>query len=337
MRPTVHAALGALALLLALPTPAAADESVIGGKPAPLAHSPWAVALASHERFGAQRSGQFCGGVLVGHSTVVTAAHCLSKEVLGVPWRQVRDLRIVVGRDNLSAGGGQELKPAKIWVNPHYNSWTNDGDMAVLTLDKPLPNQPLPIAGRDDSAYRPGNAATVYGWGDTTGGGSYASHLRAAHVNVLRDAVCARAYPGSADGKYRAQSMLCAGSRPVAGTPVRGQWRAAGRARPAGGPGVVGDRLRSGGQSRGLYARLGAAPGRGRPRGRLSGVGSCQPWMRARVRAASPVVSGKPPAVRPWAAARSSWMRSVSVPHRTRTPEKRSAAPSRPVFPRRSS
>lgn len=211
MRSTVHAALGALALVLALPAPAAADESVIGGKPAPLAHSPWAVALASHERFGAQRSGQFCGGVLVGHSTVVTAAHCLSKEVLGVPWRQVRDLRIVVGRDNLSGGGGQELKPAKIWVNPRYNNWTNDGDMAVLTLDKPLPDRPLPIAERNDSAYRPGNAATVYGWGDTTGGGSYASHLRAAHVNVLRDAICARAYPGSADGKYRAQSMLCAG------------------------------------------------------------------------------------------------------------------------------
>ncbi|MEX2971010.1 serine protease [Streptomyces sp. C184] len=211
MRPTARAALAALALVLALPASAAADGVVIGGRPAPLSHSPWAVALASHERFGAQRSGQFCGGVLVGHSTVVTAAHCLSREVLGVHWRQVRDLRIVVGRDNLTGGGGQELKPSKVWVNPGYNTWTNDGDMAVLTLAKPVPNRPLPIAGRRNSAYRPGSAATVYGWGDTTGGGSYASQLRAAHVNVLPDAVCARAYPGNADGRYRAQSMLCAG------------------------------------------------------------------------------------------------------------------------------
>lgn len=52
MRPSVHAALGALALALALPTPAAADESVIGGKPAPLSHSPWAVALASMSASG---------------------------------------------------------------------------------------------------------------------------------------------------------------------------------------------------------------------------------------------------------------------------------------------
>lgn len=172
--------------------------------------------------------------------------------------------------------------------------------MAVLTLDKPLPNRPIPIAGRSDSAYRPGNAATVYGWGDTTGGGSYASHLRAAHVNVLPDAVCARAYPGSADGKYRAQSMLCAGE-PTGGRDAcqgdsGGPLVVGGR---IGGPGVVGDGLRPGRQSRGLYARLSASPGRGRTRGRLSGAGSCQPCMSARVRAVSPVVSGRPPALRP--------------------------------------
>lgn len=211
MHPTARAAFGALALALFLPASAAADEAVIGGKPTTLSQSPWAVALASHNRFGAQRSGQFCGGVLVGHSTVVTAAHCLSKEVLGVPWQQVRDLRVVVGRDNLTGGGGQERKPAKVWVNPRYNNWTNRGDMAVLTLDRPVPNRTIPIAGRGDPAYRPGSRATVYGWGDTTGAGRYASRLRSAHVNVLRDAVCVRAYPGSADGKYHSQSMLCAG------------------------------------------------------------------------------------------------------------------------------
>jgi secreted trypsin-like serine protease len=30
-------------------------------------------------------------------------------------------------------------------------------------------------------------------------------------VNVLQDAVCAKAYPGSADGTYKPESMLCAG------------------------------------------------------------------------------------------------------------------------------
>jgi secreted trypsin-like serine protease len=211
MRLPAPAAIGAFALVLAIPTTAAADGSVVGGTAVQASQSPWVVALASKDRFGGERSGQFCGGVLVGHATVVTAAHCLSKEVLGVPWQQVSDLRVVVGRDNLTRGGGQELKAAKVWVNPGYNSWTNEGDMAVLTLDKQVRNRALPIAGRGDSAYAPGSAATVYGWGDTTGEGSYASRLRSAGVNVLRDSVCAKAYPGSPDGTYKSVSMLCAG------------------------------------------------------------------------------------------------------------------------------
>ncbi|MFE7315838.1 serine protease [Streptomyces sp. NPDC057555] len=211
MRPTVRAALGALALILAVPAPAVADEVVVGGKPASPAQSPWVVALASHQRFGSKRSGQFCGGALVGHATVVTAAHCLGREVLGLPWRSVKDLRVVVGRSNLSGKGGQEVKVAKVWVNPHYNIWTNADDMAVVTLVKRVPNQPIPIARRNDSAYAPGGVATVYGWGDMTGDGSYASRLRSARVNVLSNAVCARAYPGSADGTYKAASMVCAG------------------------------------------------------------------------------------------------------------------------------
>ncbi|TJZ41590.1 serine protease [Streptomyces piniterrae] len=234
MRSTSYATLGAFVLVLAVPTSAAADGSVIGGNPVRVSESPWVVALASHDRFGTERSGQFCGGVLVGRSTVVTAAHCLSKEVLGVPWQQVRDLRIVIGRDNLAGRGGQELKAANVWVNPRYDSWTNEGDMAVLRLEKPAGRPAIQIAGRGDAAYRPGTGATVYGWGDTTGEGSYATALRSAGVNVLEDSVCAGAYPGSADGTYKPASMLCAGEPRGGRDACQGD---------SGGPLVVGGRL----------------------------------------------------------------------------------------------
>ncbi len=58
-RPVVRALTGVLALTaaavvtpLAAPLPAAADSVVVGGQPAPVADSPWAVALSSRDRFG---------------------------------------------------------------------------------------------------------------------------------------------------------------------------------------------------------------------------------------------------------------------------------------------
>ncbi|MFD3308543.1 S1 family serine peptidase [Streptomyces sp. NPDC058694] len=196
---------------LACPAPAAADV-IIGGYPVEISESPWTVAVSSRDRFGGTRAGQFCGGVVIGRSTVLTAAHCLSKEVLGAPPRQVRDLKVIAGRGDLLSVEGREIAVRDTWINPRYDSYTNAGDFAVLTLAEPLAESAvIPMAGSGDAAYKPGPGAVVYGWGDTTGSGDYATALRAARVRVLPDALCEEAYPGSADGTYVAASMLCAG------------------------------------------------------------------------------------------------------------------------------
>ncbi|MEU2799965.1 serine protease [Streptomyces sp. NPDC007117] len=223
-RPLARALTGALALTaaaavlpLAAPFEAVAESVIVGGRPAPVADSPWVVALSSRDRFGGARSGQFCGGVAVAPTKILTAAHCLSDEALGGPATRVKDLLVIAGRERLSDVGGREIPVRRIWVNPAYDPVSNAGDLAVLTLSGALPEgTTLPMARSGDAAYRAGTAADVYGWGDTTGSGTYSSVLRSARVQVLPDADCARAYPGGREGTYKASAMLCAGE-PVGG------------------------------------------------------------------------------------------------------------------------
>ncbi|MGW0389802.1 S1 family peptidase [Streptomyces sp. NPDC003042] len=205
---------GAAAAPLVQVPRAAADSVVIGGKPVKAADSPWVVALASRDRFGGTRDGQFCGGVVVAPTTVLTAAHCLGSQVLGGPVASVADFKVITGRTELRAADGREIAVRAARVNPAYDPASNAGDLAVLELAEALPaHYVLPMAEAGHPAYRAGTEAAVYGWGDTSGFGDYAYGLRAASVTVLSDEVCGKAYPGDSDGQYRPDSMVCAGEQ----------------------------------------------------------------------------------------------------------------------------
>ncbi|MFD7442737.1 S1 family serine peptidase [Streptomyces sp. NPDC059909] len=241
-RPIARALAGPMALAaaavlvpLAHPAPASADSVVIGGRPARSVDSPWVVALSSRDRFGGMRAGQFCGGVVVAPTKVLTAAHCLSREVLGTAVKEVRDLRVIAGREELRGAEGQEIPVREARVAPAYDPHTNTTDVAVLTLASALPaGHVIRTAGDGDPAYKAGTSAEVYGWGDTTGVGTYAHALRVAPVRVLPDEACAQAYPGGAVGRYEPSTMLCAGDERGGHDACQGD---------SGGPLVAGGRL----------------------------------------------------------------------------------------------
>ncbi|MGH1553156.1 S1 family peptidase [Streptomyces sp. L7] len=189
-------------------------------------------------------------------TTVLTAAHCMGDDVLGAPPNRAGDLKVLAGRTDLLSGSGQAIAVRDVWVNPAYDTVSNAGDFAVLTLAAPLPQSSvIGMAATGDTAYQPGTAATVYGQGDLSGGGDYAGSLHAARVHVLPDARCEEAYPGSTDGTYLPEAMLCAGEPQGARDACQGDSGGRGRAGPADRAGVGGGGCGRAG-SPGVYTRV---------------------------------------------------------------------------------
>ncbi|MEV7178183.1 serine protease [Kitasatospora sp. NPDC093679] len=234
----------AAALLAALPAsltvlgaagPAAAQRRIVGGAASSTSDHPWMVAVASRQQFGSSRSGQFCGGVLVSATKVVTAAHCFYDERTG--HRADRPgLQAVIGRDDLRDRDGREVTVRNVWIDPGYDFTRNLRDVAVLTLAEPQAGRPVigMVAQGETGPYAAGTEARVYGWGDTRGNGSYSPTLRSVEVPVVSDEVCSRAYPAGGDSPYDARVMVCAGAEQGGRDACQGD---------SGGPLVVAGRL----------------------------------------------------------------------------------------------
>ncbi len=198
--PGVTAALAAIVLALLMVLYAAqtarADEEpefqgqVVGGKAVPNGKYPFVVALLDTRNGRSAYQQQFCGGTLIGRSSVLTAAHCVE----GLP---ARPLRVAVGRTKLNSQQGQLRRVSRISVHPRYDSRRNFGyDAAVLKLNKPVSGvKPIRLSGRkQDFLENPGRRATVAGWGNTTvqppeGGNrvSYPDRMREVRVPLVAD------------------------------------------------------------------------------------------------------------------------------------------------------
>jgi len=194
-----------------------AQPRIIGGSRANITEYPWTVYLRTPSGF------QYCGGTLVGESSVVTAAHCTATSAPG-------EVFVVAGREDKMSDGGVVAAVSRIWVHPSYDRVHFRNDVSVLTLDRALPFATLPLATpADGNLYTPGAAADILGWGTTETGGASRYLLRAT-VPVGNDGYCGQAY----GQHYDPGAMVCAGYPEGGVDTCQGD---------SGGPLVVGGRL----------------------------------------------------------------------------------------------
>jgi secreted trypsin-like serine protease len=158
VRAFVSAAFVAM-LVTALGVAAPSAMAVRDGHDVSAGEAPFTVALMTADGV------QLCGGTLVAPAKVLTAAHCVTAV------DQATDIRVVAGRVDYTATGGQTRRVTAARIHPKFDQGTLTYDAAVLSLNRPLPYRTLPIARVQDGAlYDVGRKAAVYGWGTLADG-----------------------------------------------------------------------------------------------------------------------------------------------------------------------
>jgi secreted trypsin-like serine protease len=144
--------------------------------------------------------GQFCGGVVVGEHSIVTAAHCLAD-------REWKETDVIVSADNLCRDrpiDGIRAHVVAARLDDRWDPALARFDLAWLRVDDDI-GAGIPIAS-------PGSVlgdATAFGWGTPQIAGNAPCRLTATTVRISESSACPSLI-GIGDRAFDPASMICA-------------------------------------------------------------------------------------------------------------------------------
>ncbi|XP_072017073.1 ovochymase-like [Amphiura filiformis] len=173
-----------------------ARGKIVGGKISEHGQSPWMVMVWSKDL-----RRPVCGGVLLNHRWIVTAAHCFSPP---------RGLNISDTDDGTEVIVG--LKTGII--NPDFDKATYDSDIALLKLKQPVTYTEyisplcLPNEIQAQALIRAGKKGFVTGWGDIVDQGDYSRDLKRVRLSIIAQEDCGNAH--AHNNHVITSTMFCA-------------------------------------------------------------------------------------------------------------------------------
>ncbi|KAI2068415.1 hypothetical protein LOZ39_005794 [Ophidiomyces ophidiicola] len=182
---------------------------IVGGVPAKLGEFPSMLALGWN-------TSSPCGAVLVGPKLALTAAHCIttfdnppgSKPDPSLQFAWVR-----AGSLTKDEGGIQVRIASKV-EHPDYIWYSNDNDITLLHLDKPIHESPtvryakLP---KKDSEPAPHSLAKTAGWGADKTNATVRPLLHVT-IPIVRRRGCQNSYIRAPRPRTITRDMVCAGA-----------------------------------------------------------------------------------------------------------------------------